>query len=303
MVAAGSRRAMTLIEVLVVIGIVGILIALLFPAVQMAREAARRAECTNHLKQIGLAMHQHHDAFGFFPGNGGWDPSLEKIPTIDGDEVYVSTTDDLDPEGPTVYYWGVGDPDYSGRDQPGSWAFSILPWMEQANVFRQRDWEVPIELYGCPTRGRKLSLLSPLVDEYGSYVTGGWSWARTDYAANANVVPNRPDVVSMGEITDGTANTILVGEKSMDPKDYLSGTWYFDEPYFTGGAAGTARSGTRLLRDVRGVNFQDHWGSAHPGRSHFLFADGHVAGVAYTTERSVFGALLSHQGGETTPSF
>ncbi|WP_460183848.1 DUF1559 family PulG-like putative transporter [Thermopirellula anaerolimosa] len=302
MSANRTRRAMTLIELLVVIGIIGLLVALLLPAVQMAREAARRAQCRNHLKQIGLALLEHHNTYRFFPGNGGWDPT-QQIEAVDGTMTYISTTDELDPNGPTIHYWGVGDPRRAGADQPGSYAFSILPWIEQKNVFDRRDWKVPVVVYACPSRRPPMALTAPLIDEYGSYASGGWPWAKTDYAANLLVVPNRPQVVRLPDIVDGSAQTLLAGEKSMDPKDYLTGTWYFDEPFFAGGSVGTARSGTKVLPDKYGVNFQNHWGSAHPGACNFLFADGHVTGISYTVEPKVVESLMTPNGNEVTPSF
>ena len=145
------RAGFTLIELLVVISVIGILVALTLTAVQRAREAALRARCIDHLRQIGVALHKHHESFGAFPGNGGWDSS-QQIPAVDGTMTYVTSTDNENANGPTTYYWGIGDPKRLGPDQPGSWAFSILPHVEQDNVFQARDWKAGVELYACPSR-------------------------------------------------------------------------------------------------------------------------------------------------------
>src|SRR5215471_7024511 len=100
-VVSSRPRAFTLVELLVVIAIIGILVALLLPAIQAAREAARRSECQNHLKQLSLGCHLHVDAHGFFP-TVGWG-----------------------------YKW-VGDPALGFNvGQPGGWHYSVLPFIEE----------------------------------------------------------------------------------------------------------------------------------------------------------------------------
>jgi prepilin-type N-terminal cleavage/methylation domain-containing protein len=167
------RGAFTLVELLVVIAIIGVLVALLLPAIQAAREAARRSQCKNHLKQLALAALNHHDTHKFFPSGGwGWEY--------------------------------VGDKDRGfGRNQPGGWVYSILPYVELTNGYnlpsdgqpdvvtrQQREGakvliQQPISIVNCPSR-RTLQLYpndlgarSPINHSFPEM--GG----KLDYAANA----------------------------------------------------------------------------------------------------------------------
>ena len=161
------RSAFTLVELLVVIAIIGILIALLLPAVQAARESARRTQCTNHLKQIALGALNHEQALGYLPASG----------------------------------WGfkwTGDPDLGfGESQPGGWTFSLLPFLEEAGVsaigegLPQAEKQqalllqktTPIPIFYCPSRQEPRLGFGPETSLNANQPADNLV-AKTDYAAN-----------------------------------------------------------------------------------------------------------------------
>lgn len=290
------RRAFTLVELLVVIAIIGVLIALLLPAVQRVRDAALRTACENNLRQIGLALHQFHNVYHVFPSNGGWD-GAQTIADVNGVPFTPATFDYTTNK---LYKWGTGDPNLSPQDQTGSWAYSILPYVEQQAIHRERTWIAPVDVYICPAR--RLSAPTSVVnqDAWGIYTHGDWTWTRTDYGVNLKAVDSRPICHSIKRFSDGLSNTVLVGEKAYDASVQLL-SWYYDESFFLGGSKGTSRDAPNLSPDGPGINYKDNWGSPHRVGVHFLFGDSSVRLLSFEISPMHMAALMTPDGGEAVP--
>src|SRR5262249_48359763 len=226
--------------------------------------------------------------------------------TGDPDTPYVITTSGT---GGTNARWGLADPKRSGRDQPGSRAVAIPPFVGLENLYQAAPDNGTqggaTKIYICPTRRQAKAWDIPHPDPFlgpdrNDDGAGRNPWSSTDYAANQRVIENRPTVMRIADITDGASNTVLVAEKSMDPRGYTSGSWYWNQPVFSGGSGGTARMGTYVYQDrvFPGFEFADHWGSAHPGGFQVLFADGSVRTISYTIPNTEFLKMLTPAGGE-----
>ncbi len=327
----------TLVELLVVITIIGILIALLLPAVQAAREAARRMQCQNNLKQIALGCLNHESSYGFFP-SGGWGPA-----------------------------W-IGDPNRgAGNPQPGGWVFSMLPYVEQEALYSlgvgaaegstaQRTANgqrlvTAVSSYHCPSR--RAAAIYPVIctgcqPYYAPTVTTLPGEARADYAANMGVTdlldripevwalmpanyaqgddpshqwyPNdvRPNgiiymhsQVTMAAITDGSSNTFLIGEKYMNADHYVDGYDYGDDwSMYTGMQDDVNRvvgyvdgSGTfRAFPPEQDTPGNDtpaahSFGSAHTQGFNMSYCDGSVRTVGYSIDTEAYRRLGHREDG------
>jgi prepilin-type N-terminal cleavage/methylation domain-containing protein len=324
------RRAFTLVELLVVIAIIGILIGLLLPAINAAREAGRRVQCDNNLKHLGLGCIHHESTFGWYP-TGGW-----------------------------AWYW-AGDPDRGyGRDQPGGWTYSILPFMEckalhdmgagqtlaQKKVTFAIREQTAVPTFYCPTR--RPAKLYPNPTYNPGNVNPVSQCARTDYAANSGgadtgtvqrwnfwgavggddpskiggtkgqaLPDNRADngiiyatsMIRVVDITDGTNATYMLGEKYLDPDYYLSGTYGTDNnPLYCGfdwdwqrwgyADASNPANDNYPLQDQSGLDVPDAFGSAHPAVLNFAMCDGSVHAVAYTIDHAIHYYMCSRNDGK-----
>jgi type II secretory pathway pseudopilin PulG len=288
-----SRKAFSIIELLMVIAVCSLMISLTIPVVSSARESARRVSCQSSLRQLGMAVTRHVDTYKFFPSNGGFREGNTIKSTTNRD--VVISTDDF--EAGFLFQWGVGKPATQPSDQTGSWCFSILPYIDENVAYQTVEFQIRQPLFLCPSRAR-LTAAVPQNDEYGNYVTGGWAWAKTDYAGNARVTPNFPFILHSAGITDGLSQTLLVGEKSFDPSVQRNTSWYWDEPLFSGGSKGTARAGLAIVADGIGVDYKENWGASHRDGAYFVVADGRTQFISKAIDWEIMRASLSPDGGE-----
>lgn len=326
-----NSAGFTLVELLVVITIIGILISLLLPAVQSAREAARTVTCKNNLYQMGLASQQHTEKYGFFPSSG-WG-----------------------------FLW-TGDPDRGvGAKQPGGWIYDLLPFMDQTNVHqigagldtaakKQALAEQKAAIIGilyCPSRRKPVALP---VYEGAHNADNPPLMSKTDYAANGGTqiilgggpsslscldtypncnwthsdswlvqyfdgVSGERSEIRPAHIRDGLSNTIFAGEKYLNPDYYFTGNCCVDNnaPYqgndwdlnrwvpsvdasgnVTNGSARKPRQDTPKFE-----NCTQRFGSAHASGFNVVMCDGSVRMLDYSIDLRTLSYLGNRKDQET----
>ncbi|MHB8973048.1 MAG: DUF1559 family PulG-like putative transporter [Pirellulaceae bacterium] len=342
-----DRSGFTLVELLVVIAIIGVLVALLLPAVQSAREAARRMQCGNNLKQIALALHNYHDAHQTFP----------------------------------MAYFVYVNP-ATGNINMGTWSIATLPFLEQQPLYDQYNFKVPaanefgpagqanvaliqtpLTAYVCPSAPGDIA--SRIYDGMLPANAGGavpglpaltWRAAPSDYCVSTGVLgayanlayrgnaggarhgvlqdhitivglghaDNRPGRI--GDITDGTSNSFLIGERTGGNDIYtLRSSWFLAPDSIkkqlvgvNGGGWGDPLNGEHWLggtlesglpfppqqgpcgincTNLRGYGFH----SFHPGSCHFAMADGSIQSISATVDPLVVAGRITRQKGEVIP--
>ena len=325
------RGGFTLIELLVVIAVIGILIALLLPAVQQARAAARRSQCKNNLKQIGLALHNFHDTHQAFPP-----ARLILNLTRLNDDMGLMT----------------------GMDEP-SWLVWVMPYVEQSQLYHEFDTfapygaqpltarNKPLSVYLCPDRHTADSAVTPteqvnlvapcgcvaglqtvpggaVADYVGNHgdLSPGASRLPTDFywGGNGTGVLNssRPkevngvverdwiDKTRMADVTDGTSSTLMVGEPHI-PRGQLGKTPYNGPAYFGRHLTNFSRIGGPGVPLAHHENDQRaslySFGSPHAGVVQFCMSDGSVRAISTSISTTVLGDLTNRRDGAVVGDF
>lgn len=293
------RRGFTLIELLVVIAIIAVLIALLLPAVQQAREAARRSQCINNLKQLGLALHTYHDSMNVFPP--GWIGAQAGVPNM---------------QGPNGFAWGS----------------HILPYIDQAPLYSRLNFNLScldasnqvarqtvLATFRCPSdpstdiwslgqEGNVTNILTtlPTANYVGSFGTEGFE----DICENppfpaAQCISNgmffHNSAMRMADVVDGTSNTVFLGEHRTNNTLGWHSTW-----------VGVIPDADEAIARVLAVSDHtpnhpslhiDDFSSPHVGGVHLLFGDGRVRFINQYIDTNVFRAISTRAGGEVTSDY
>lgn len=309
-----TRSAFTLVELLVVMAIIGILVGLLLPAVQQVRETARRTECSNNIRQIGLALHSYHGA-------------MRRLPT--GWEVDVPTGSAFTSE-PGLPGWG--------------WATKVLPYLEEGNLYREFDFsfDADDEMFE-ETREHVIATFICPSDPSDEVME--WDWIHPDFEGdhdhdddddhgfafrllhddddhhhedllvsrcnysgvfgsneiegnetNGNGLFYENSRTKFRDIRDGLSHTLMCGER-LGSRGTV--TWVAADPHIEHGPARIVGVTDHLLNDDVAGHFED-FASAHPQGANFLSADGSVRLMPDFIDEDIYQALSTRAGGEVT---
>ncbi len=289
----------TLVELLVVIAIIGILVGLLLPAVQAAREAARRMQCSNNLKQLGLAMHNHESAYRKLPymrfngGAAGHTVWAVVLPFIEQSNAYALWTNNL--PGMPAQQGGM-----NVYNTPAT-----FPTMVQA-----REFVVPT--YFCPSRqpNRVSEVFRDFRGASGDYAVSNGNGntdgcnAATYNGAFGRKVASETKGLSFGSITDGLSNTFFVGEKQV-PVD-MYGKWEIDFTMHNADgcwAISRAAGPTAPFALTSLDRTLNRFGSLHPGVVQFVLGDGSVQAISKQVAGTVLERLAARNDGQPVPPY
>ncbi len=289
------RRGFTLIELLVVIAIVAVLIALLLPAVQQAREAARRSQCQNNLKQIGLALHNYHDTNQTFPQ--GWIGVTANQPDVNG-----------------LNGWGWASKLLHRIEQPAlyhaiNFKLSVSNAANTANIVRA----VPV--FRCPSDSSTeiWALKNAMGTTLATLATANYvgNFGTNDLDACLSFTPGMTcqgdgvlmhnQRIRLADIRDGTSSTLMVGERKTRADLDWHSTW-----------AGVVAGGDESFQRVLGVTDHvpnspaahfDDFSSSHATGSFFVMADGHVKLITSNIDQNVYKRLSTRGGNEPVGEF
>ena len=311
------RSGFTLVELLVVIAIIAMLVVLLLPAVQSAREAARRTQCMNNLRNLGLGVVMHENAHNHFP-SGGWGHAWVGLP-------------------------GRG----ASGAQPGGWGYNVLPFIEEGPLHdlgagddvkirragSSQRLQTVVEIFYCPTR--REARLYPAVTGHTRNPRESNPVdmvARNDYAANSgdtfidfNIGPSTleqgddpayrwPSMkratglmhmrsqIQIKHVPDGTSKTYFVGEKYLNVNDYANGRAYGDnEAVFMGAGQDLNRwtsIGMPPMRDTPGLSASTNFGSAHSSGLNMMFCDGSVRHIPFRIDAEMHRRFGNRKDGQ-----
>lgn len=302
-----KSRGFTLVELLVVIAVIGVLVGLLLPAVQAAREAARRMQCTNNLKQMGLAAHNRESSFRRLPaGYYDWLPGGSAAASAENQNPDWCWATMLLPflEQTTVYTaLGVDQNKLQAivvacSNIPGSAPISAYPAQYQPFV-QATSTDLPVFL--CPSGSSEVTFLKTFSDPAAQMYNRDTGIAKSNYVANIGVTPNGgalandaggpfiyKDEKGFKDITDGTSNTILIGERALKGTTSDEATWLGTPKSVGNGAHGKRVMGSAQYV-INPIPTQSTaavfaFSSCHVGGANFAFADGSVQFVSDTIE-------------------